>query len=79
MYTIISIHSFYAIKLYTNCIIYYLGCPKVLRADRGTENTNVAFLQPFLRDNGGDDFAGEKSFMYGRSTSNQVSIYFIAM
>jgi len=57
MYTIISIHSYYA---YTNCIIYYLGCPKVLRADRGTENTNVVFLQPFLQDNGGDDFAGEK-------------------
>jgi len=49
-------------------LCYYLGCPKVLRADWGTENTNVEILQPFLRDNGGDDFAGEKSFMYGCST-----------
>ena len=45
----------------------------ILRADRGTENTNIAFLQPFLRDQGVDSFAKEKSFMYGRSTSNQVS------
>ena len=43
-----------------------------MRADRGTENTNIAFLQPFLRDDGNDNFAKEKSFMYGRSTSNQV-------
>lgn len=43
----------------------------ILRADRGTENTNIAFLQPFLWDQGVDSFAKEKSFMYGRSTSNQ--------
>lgn len=54
-----------------NYIASLVGCPTVLRADRGTENTNVAFLQPFLR-HGDDAFAGEKSFMYGRSTSNQV-------
>lgn len=50
----------------------FVGCPTLLRTDRGTENANVAFLQPFLRRDGEDSFAGEKSFMYGRSTSNQV-------
>lgn len=38
----------------------------------GTENSNVAFIQPFLRRNGTDCFAGENSF---RSVSNQVKIY----
>jgi len=48
---------------------YYIGVPTILRADRGTENINIAFLQPFLRNNGEDSFAKEKSFMYGQSTS----------
>jgi len=60
------------VTLVLTCM-YYIGAPTILRADRGTENTNIAFLQPFLRDDGEDSFAKEKSFMYGRSTSNQVS------
>ena len=47
-----------------------VGCPTILRTDRGTENTNIAFL----RDQHDDPFAKEKSFMYGRSTSNQVCL-----
>ena len=50
-----------------------IGCPKVVRCDRGTENTKVAYLQPFLRRKGRDQHAGIKSFRYGRSVSNQVS------
>ena len=53
--------------------MYLVGCPTIVRADRGTENCNVAFLQPFLRENSSDSFKGEKSFMYGKSTSNQVT------
>lgn len=59
-------------------ICYYVpffllpGCPSVVRADRGTENANVARMQRFFRRNGDDCFFGEKSFMYGRSTANQV-------
>ncbi len=49
------------------------GSPTIVRADRGTENTNIAIIQPVLRHYHIDSFAGEKSFMYGRSTSNQVS------
>ena len=49
-----------------------LGCPKLLRADRGTENTKIAFMQPFLRRHGTDTLSGENSFRYGRSVHNQV-------
>ena len=38
----------------------------------GSENAHIAFLQPFLRRNGSDCFAGEHSFRYGKSVSNQV-------
>ena len=48
------------------------GCPAIIRADRGTENVHVARIQRHLRRNGEDSFAGEKSYMYGRSTANQV-------
>lgn len=48
------------------------GVPTILRTDRGTENCNIAFIHPTLRSQHSDHFAGEKSFRYGRSTSNQV-------
>lgn len=53
----------------------FVGTPRILRCDLGTENTHVAFLQPFLRRNGTDCFSGEHSFRYGKSVSNQVSIF----
>ena len=40
-----------------------MAVPKLVRGDRGTENGHVAAMQTFL--------AGEGSFLYGRSTSNQ--------
>ena len=48
-----------------------VGCPERLRADRGTENGCVEEMQMFFRRNHPDSFAGEKSFLYGRSTANQ--------
>ena len=50
------------------------GCPKILRADRGTENAKVAFLHPFLRHQctDGEDNAEKDTFRYGRSVNNQV-------
>jgi hypothetical protein len=45
--------------------------PRVLRADMGTENVGVESLQCYFRYDNDDDFAGIKSFMYGKSTSNQ--------
>lgn len=50
-----------------------LGCPEKLRADLGTENGEVAAMQVFLRRNHLDVHSGPKSFIYGKSTSNQVS------
>lgn len=46
----------------------------VLRTDRGTENAIIAFVQPTLRSQHSDVFAAEKSFRYGKSSSNQVII-----
>lgn len=48
------------------------GCPTIVRADRGTENVHIERLQRYFRRNGTDAFAGEKSFLYGKSTANQV-------
>lgn len=48
-----------------------MGCPRVVRGDRGTENKTVELIQKFFRDDDDDEFAGEKSFLYGKRTSNQ--------
>jgi len=66
-----TVHNYLEILCAIMCS---LGCPSVVRSDRGSENCNVGFLQPFLRRNGEDCFSGEKSFMYGKFTSNQVCI-----
>lgn len=49
-----------------------LGTPRIIRADCGTENVNIAFMQPYLRHNHEDCFAGRLSFRYGKSVTNQV-------
>ena len=46
-------------------------CPRVIRADNGTENVSVADMQRFLRRNHNDSLSGEKSFRYGTSCLNQ--------
>ena len=47
------------------------GCPRRVRADMGTENGHVEQVQKFLRRNGEDNMAGQKSFLYGTSINNQ--------
>jgi len=47
------------------------GCPLRIRGDFGTGNWHVAGMQRYLRRNGEDGLAGEKSFQYGKSTTNQ--------
>ncbi|XP_061193724.1 uncharacterized protein LOC133201956 [Saccostrea echinata] len=47
------------------------GCPQRIRADLGTENTYVEQMQKFLRRDHADELAGDKSFLYGKSTHNQ--------
>lgn len=56
---------------FINCIRTLGYGPSIVRCDMGTENTTVAFLQGFMRSEGTDAFAGVKSFVYGKSTSNQ--------
>lgn len=51
-----------------------LGTSSIVRTDPGTENVKVEVIQQIFRANGRDSFAGEKSFMYGKSTANQVTI-----
>ena len=57
---------------------YFLDCvkqvgvvPRCVRGDRGTESVNICALQHFFRRDRTDPMAGEKSFLYGRSASNQ--------
>ena len=45
--------------------------PCLLRCDRGTENVHIERIQKHLRASGDDTFAGENSFVYGKSTGNQ--------
>jgi hypothetical protein len=47
------------------------GTARIIRANMGTENVNVEGMQRFFRRSSQDGFAGDKSFMYGRSASNQ--------
>lgn len=58
-------------KYYCENIKQLGGCPHICRGDRGTENVHVAGIQRFLRRDDIDVFSGEKSFLYGRSVSNQ--------
>ena len=50
------------------------ACPVVVRADMGTENTRLCQVQKFLRRNHNDPRAGDRSFIYGRSTSGTVTV-----
>ena len=46
------------------------GCARIVGADMGTENSRVWDMQWYLRQND-DAIGGERSFLYGRTTSNQ--------
>ena len=53
-------------------VSFYVGTANIIRGDKGNENLNVAAIQRYFRCHGNDSMAGEKSFLYGRSVSNQV-------
>lgn len=54
----------------SNSALPVLGVPRIVRCDMGTENSTIAFLQPFLRQD-------INSFRYGASVSNQVQVIYI--
>ena len=47
------------------------GTATKIRADLGSENSYVYGIQTFFRRNDNDEFSGNRSFQYGKSTSNQ--------
>ena len=49
----------------------YSICPMRIRSDNGTENVHIEKLQKFLRRNHADEHAGNKSYLYGKSVTNQ--------
>lgn len=55
---------------------YFLGCPRILRADHGTENAIAAQAHIAFRLRHTDRLAGSKSFIYGPSTANIVCKFF---
>ena len=56
---------------FLDCVEKIEGTASVIRADMGTENCRISAIQLYLRHEGRDSMAGEKSFLYGRSVSNQ--------
>ena len=64
-------HFYMFTRMYICLGVYNVGCPRIVRGDRGSENSRIAYLQPFLRRNGE---GVNNSFQYGRSASNQVYI-----
>ena len=58
-------------KYFLDCAIQVGGVPRICRGDAGTENVNIAAMQRFFRRDASDEFGGEKSFLYGKSVSNQ--------
>ena len=58
-------------QYYLDYVRQFGGTARIIRGDRGTENVSLAAIQHFFRRSCDDDFSGAKSFMYGKSTTNQ--------
>uniref|UniRef100_A0A1X7UFU3 Integrase core domain-containing protein n=2 Tax=Amphimedon queenslandica TaxID=400682 RepID=A0A1X7UFU3_AMPQE len=56
---------------YIQCVKENEGCPQLLRTDKGSENSNLAVIQPILRHFHTDSLSGKNSHRYGKSTTNQ--------
>ena len=56
---------------YLSTVHQLQGVPRRMRCDRGTENTIIGTLQQFFRWYDDDEFAGNKSFVQGKSSANQ--------
>ncbi|XP_068737084.1 uncharacterized protein [Montipora capricornis] len=58
-------------RYFLDCVQNVGGTARVIRGDFGTENVRIAAIQRYLRHDADDSMSGEKSFLYGRSVSNQ--------
>jgi len=56
---------------FINYVSKVKGTARRVRSDLGSENLNIAGIQRFFRESHTDSFGGEKSFVFGKSTSNQ--------
>ena len=61
----------YIARFYIELVQKLQGVPKIIRGDRGTENSLIRDIQIALRLQHTDTFSGEHSFLYGRSSANQ--------
>ena len=64
---------------------YYLCCvkelnliPRVVRGDRGTENVIICGIQRFFCRNYTDSQSKDRSFIYGHSTANEMTSWWIS-
>lgn len=55
---------FIVAQYYVDCVRQIGGTPRLIRADCGTENVNIAAIQRYFH-------SKENSFLFGKSTSNQ--------
>ena len=58
-------------QYYLDYVRQFGGTARIIRGDRGTENVSLAAIQHFFRRSCDHDLSGAKSFMYGKSTTNQ--------
>ena len=56
---------------YLNFILEIKSVPRRIRTDCGTENSVLAAIQCFFRREHTDEFAGDKTYLYGSSHSNK--------
>ena len=63
-----------AIYLINSLMHIIVGAPCIVRSDRGTENISIAACQMALRHHHRDDHSGPRSFIFGSSVANTVSI-----
>ena len=61
----------YVARYFVDYVRNLNGVPKRIRADRGVENSRVAGLQRYFRMLHDDADSGMRSFLFGKSTSNQ--------
>lgn len=54
-----------------HCVVQVRGTPRICRCVSGIDNVNIAAMQRFLRRKCSRRLSGDKSFLYGKSVSNQ--------
>ena len=59
-------------KYYVDYVRQVSGTARVVRGNKGTQNTNIATMQRYFRSLQDDNFSGDNSFMYGKSTAKSA-------